>query len=255
MERSDKILNSVLQYMEAMNASGVNSFDLFVEDMPFTIEKDHLTLEELNEGQVKPRLLSDKARKLEELRKLTANCQKCPLFYQRRNVVFGKGDARGYIMFIGGYPSEIDDFNDLLYKGEEGELLNKIIKAMKVDVADFFITTAVKCHPPGESLPNPKEVEACKPYLLDQIKIIEPSIIVTLGSLAYQALMGVEPKLFTKRAHWESYNGIPVLPTFDLSDILKNSEIKKDVWEDMKSVMRKYQSFFENKGPSHQAFG
>lgn len=240
MTDRNKILDDVLRHMEYFEGSGVNAFDLHQEDMPFTINENLIDVDELNSPQVRPQHLDLKAKKLYELQQLTKNCQKCSLFYSRKNVVFGRGDAKGCLMFIGGYPSEIDDFSEMLYNGKEGDLLNRIMKAMDVRLSEVFITTAVKCHPPGKTKPREEEISACLPYLQKQIDIIQPEIIVTLGEIAYTALTQNKPKIYSQREHWESYQGIPLLSTFDLEQIQTNPSIKKDVWRDLKSVLKKY---------------
>lgn len=240
MTDQKKILTDVLRHMEYFEDMGVKAFDLYQEDMPFTIREEFIDTAELDLPQVPPNQLDIKAEKLYALQQLTKNCQKCSLFYTRKHVVFGRGDAKGCIMFVGGYPSEIDDFSDMLYNGKEGELLNRIIKAMQVSLSEIFITTAVKCHPPGLTKPREEEIQACIPYLKSQIEIIQPDIIVTLGDISYTALTQNRAKIFSQREHWEVYQGIPLLSTYDLEQIQNNPSIKKDVWRDLKSVLRKY---------------
>ena len=248
MTDQKKILTDILRHVEYAEDLGVNAFDLYKEDMPFTIREDFLDSAEVNLPQIPPNQLDIKAEKLYALQQLTKNCQKCSLFYSRKHVVFGRGDANGCIMFVGGYPSEIDDFTDMLFNGKEGELLNRIIKAMQVSLSEIFITTAVKCHPPSNSKPREEEILACIPYLKSQIEIIQPDIIVTLGEIPYTALTLNRPKIHTLREHWEVYQGIPLLSTYDLEQIQSNATIKKDVWRDLKSVLRKYHEIKEQKG-------
>lgn len=242
-----KIFQDVLQHVELMKENGVDIFDIYQEDIPFTINPERGEFQNLDSPQIRPNLPDQKIQKLMALQELTKNCQKCSLFYTRNYVVFGRGDAHASLLFIGGYPSEIDDMSNMLFNGKEGDLFNKMIEAMQIDLSEVFITTAVKCHPPGQKQPNSEQIEACVPYLRSQIEIINPSIIVTLGEIPYMALMKSKPKLFSQREHWESYQGIPLLSTFDIDQMLKNPEIKKDVWADLKGVLKKYQDIQSEK--------
>ncbi|PCJ58843.1 MAG: hypothetical protein COA79_12305 [Planctomycetota bacterium] len=245
MTSHDKILKDVLKHMQYFENVGVSSFDTHLEDMPFTIQEELISLEDLEKSQVSPLRMNDKAKQLCELRDYAKSCQKCPLFYTRKHVVFGRGDSKASIMFIGGYPSEMDDFTEIIYGDNKGDLLNRIIRAMKTKLSEFFITTVLKCHPPKGTEPRTEEIKACLPYLTKQIEIVEPRIIVTLGPIAYKALMNEEPKIHTKRENWESYLGTPLISTYDLDEIISKPSVKKGVWQDMKSVVRKYQEIKE----------
>ncbi len=182
--------------------------------------------------------------KKEQLEKLFTpyiNCQKCPLATQgRTQVVFGTGDAQAVLMFIGEGPGRDEDRLGSPFVGRAGQLLNKIIEAMKMKREDVYISNAVKCRPPGNRTPLPLEVNTCKNLLLlKEIDIIQPKIICTLGSPATKALLGDHVQISRARGVFAGFNGIAVMPTYHPAYLLRNPAEKRTVWEDMKKIMAK----------------
>jgi uracil-DNA glycosylase len=169
------------------------------------------------------------------------NCNACPLATQgRTQVVFGHGNTNARIMFIGEGPGRDEDEQGFPFIGRAGQLLTKIIEAMKLTRESVYISNVVKCRPPNNRVPLPTESNTCKKILLfKEIDIIKPHIICTLGSTAAQAILGDDLKITKARGIFHTYKGIPVMPTYHPAYLLRNPDAKKIVWLDMKNVMEK----------------
>ncbi len=171
------------------------------------------------------------------------NCAACPLSTQgRTQVVFGHGDPQAHLMFVGEGPGRDEDEQGSPFVGRAGQLLNKIIEAMKLTRDSVYISNVVKCRPPNNRVPLPTESDTCKKILLfKEIDIIQPTVICTLGSTATQALLGNDVKITKARGIFHTYKNIAVMPTYHPAYLLRNPDAKKIVWEDMKKIMAKLQ--------------
>ncbi len=166
------------------------------------------------------------------------NCMNCGLSATRTQVVFGSGDPTAELMFIGEAPGFDEDRQGLPFVGAAGQLLTKIIEAMKLSRETVYIANILKCRPPGNRNPLPTEVIACNPILERQIQIIQPKIICALGKFAAQTLLGTQDPITRIRGRFYERKGIKVMPTFHPAYLLRNPEDKKLVWEDAKLIMR-----------------
>jgi DNA polymerase len=167
-------------------------------------------------------------------------CVKCSeLSRCRTNVVFGTGNPRAEIMFVGEGPGHDEDIQGLPFVGRSGELLTKIIAAMGFRREEVYIANVVKCRPPENRTPQPDEIANCLPYLLSQIELIQPKVLVALGATAVRALLDVQLGITKMRGHWYTFRDIPIMPTFHPAYLLRNPPAKKEVWEDMKAVLEK----------------
>lgn len=166
-----------------------------------------------------------------------AACQLCRLSEGRTQVVFGVGNPDARLMFIGEGPGRDEDIKGEPFVGRAGELLTDIIKAMKLRREDVYIANAVKCRPPENRNPEPDEMEACRPYLMRQIDIIQPEVIVTLGRFGLHTLFERPIAISSVRGQWMEWNGRRVMPTYHPAYLLRSPAAKKDVWSDMKKVM------------------
>jgi DNA polymerase len=185
-----------------------------------------------------------KKNKEEQLKKLYSNyknCQECPLAkLGRTQVVFGHGNPKTKLMFVGEGPGKDEDLQGSPFVGKAGKLLTKIINAMNLQREDVYITNVVKCRPPNNRLPLPQESEICKNLILfREIEIINPHIICTLGSCATQALLGDTIKITKVRGIFSKFYNHLIMPTFHPAYLLRNPIAKKAVWEDMKKIMEK----------------
>ena len=198
-----------------------------------------------------PKVDGSKAERLAALRGPVLACTLCPhLVKSRTQVVFGVGNPEAELMFVGEAPGADEDTVGEPFVGRAGQLLTRIIEAMNFKRADVYIGNVLKCRPdvpPGESgnrKPTHEEMEVCKPYLLQQIEIIQPKVLVALGATAVEGLLGIEKAGITRmRGNWKEFHGIPLMPTFHPSFLLRPSSEqlanKRLVWEDMMQVLER----------------
>ena len=191
--------------------------------------------------------LAEKLQALAGLRARALACEKCPqLVATRRQVVFGVG-TEATLMFVGEAPGADEDRLGEPFVGAAGELLTKIIKAMGFTRDTVYIANILKCRPdtPGQSFghrkPTPEEMATCLPYLLTQIELVRPQVLVALGATATTGLLGLTEGITHLRGHWQTFRGIPVMPTYHPSYLLHKSDFAENgkVWEDMLQVMEK----------------
>lgn len=213
------ILASIRSYIEYEKAFGHH--ECFVKD-----------------GAKKGVARTDKEGPLEALRKEVSSCVGCDLHKTRLNVVFGSGSAHAALMFIGEAPGEDEDIQGLPFVGRAGQLLTKIIEAMKLKREDVYIANLLKCRPPNNRAPLPSEIDACSGNVKRQIELIRPKVICTLGKFASQTLLKTETPISALRGKFHDYHGIMVMPTFHPAYLLRNPPEKKTVWEDMKKIMK-----------------
>jgi DNA polymerase len=189
-----------------------------------------------------------KATAFTELRTRVLACVKCPnLASSRTTVVFGVGNIDSPLMFVGEAPGADEDEQGEPFVGKAGQLLTKIIQAMGVSRADVYIANILKCRPdtPGQSAGNRKptsaEMTTCIPYLHEQIDLVKPKALVALGATAVEGLLGKTEGISKLRGHWQTYRGIPLMPTYHPAYLLRNQAMseKRKVWEDMLQVMEK----------------
>lgn len=189
------------------------------------------------------------------------NCRKCPLGYARLNAVFGVGASNARVVFVGEGPGFQEDHQGEPFVGRSGQLLDKILETvLGLKRSDVYIANIVKCHPMknpetpeahgNDRPPTPEEISACRPYLDEQLRAIKPACIVTLGSVATKVLLGMDKGISVMRGQWYDYpvelfgpgHPIKVLPTYHPAALLRNPNLKRDTWEDMKML----KSFLEN---------
>ena len=179
------------------------------------------------------------ATSLEELRAAIGDCERCKLCSGRTNLVFGVGNPKAKLMFVGEGPGRDEDLQGEPFVGRAGQLLTDIItKGMGLKREDVYIANVVKCRPPENRNPEPDEVATCEPFLKKQIDLIRPKIIVGLGKFAVQTLLQSKVPITKVRGNWHSYHGIKLMPTFHPAYLLRNPADKKLVWEDIKKVIK-----------------
>jgi len=170
---------------------------------------------------------------LKELEEICKNCTLCDLSKTRTNVVFGEGNPNAKIMFIGEAPGEMEDKTGRPFVGRAGKLLTKIIEnVLELKRDDVYISNIVKCRPPNNRVPTIEEAETCKPYLLKQIDIINPDILVCLGKTAFMYLMNTDMPISKVRGQIFEYKGKKVIPTYHPSFLLRNPSAKKEAYKD-----------------------
>jgi len=187
-------------------------------------------------GQGRPTI----AETLEGIRADLGDCQRCRLAGGRRQIVFGDGHPGAKLVFVGEGPGFEEDQQGVPFVGPAGQLLTRIIEAIKLDRSQVYICNVIKCRPPGNRNPEPDEIQTCFPFLERQLAAIQPDFIVALGTFAAQTLLGTDTPISRLRRRFHDYNGIKLLPTYHPAYLLRNPAKKRDVWEDMKMLMKEY---------------
>jgi uracil-DNA glycosylase len=173
------------------------------------------------------------------IREEIGDCRRCRLASGRHTIVFGQGNPQAELMFVGEAPGAEEDQQGLAFVGRAGQLLTDIIeKGMKMRRADVWIANVLKCRPPQNRNPEPDEVLSCQPFLEAQIRAIRPRVLVGLGKFGAQWLLKTAEPISRIRGRFGEYQGIAVMPTYHPAYLLRNPAGKKDVWEDMKAVLR-----------------
>lgn len=176
---------------------------------------------------------------LDDLRTHIGDCQRCKLAgLGRSTIVFGVGNSNAQLMFVGEGPGADEDRQGEPFVGRAGQLLTEIItKGMKLRRQDVYIANILKCRPPGNRNPESDEIAQCMPFLARQIDLVQPRVIVALGTFAAQTLLGVKTPITRMRGIWHEHRGAKVMPTFHPAYLLRNPGDKRLVWADIKLVM------------------
>ncbi len=167
-------------------------------------------------------------------------CLKCPLGSTRNKFVYGVGNPHARLMFIGEAPGAQEDLQGEPFVGAAGQLLDKIMAAIQLSRKEVYIANVLKCRPPNNRDPQPSEMNECLPYLLEQIRLIKPKVLCSLGRVAAQALLQTTTPLGKLRNQWHDYHGIPMLVTFHPAALLRFPANKRECWEDMKILRARY---------------
>src|SRR5947209_825172 len=174
---------------------------------------------------------------LERIRADIGDCKRCRLCERRTNIVFGDGNGKAELVFIGEGPGHDEDVQGLPFVGRAGKLLTQMIEAMGLQRRDVYICNVVKCRPPENRAPEKDEIAICSPFLLRQLDVIQPKVIVCLGAVALKALLGAERGITHLRGQWLEYRGTRLMPTYHPAYLLRNPSAKGDVWKDLQKVM------------------
>ncbi len=225
-----RVISEVSLTLQRMAASGVRGLDCS--------EKSLNALKSW--GRPPPRPADAPAETLKDIRADLGECVRCKLSENRTRIVFGQGHPNARLMFVGEGPGQEEDLAGEPFVGAAGQLLTRIIEAIKLTREDVYIANVVKCRPPGNRTPEPEEIATCSPFLRRQIAAIRPLFICTLGGCAAQNLLGTTEAISRLRGRFFDYEGIRVLPTFHPAYLLRNPEKKREVWEDMKRLMKEY---------------
>jgi DNA polymerase len=179
------------------------------------------------------------AESLAAVRAEIGDCTRCKLHrLGRRQIVFGVGNPNADLMFVGEAPGHDEDVQGIPFVGRAGQLLTRIIEAIGLKRDDVYIANVIKCRPPGNRNPEQDEVETCEPFLFQQIDIIQPKVVVALGTFAARALLRTIDPITRLRGRVYEYRGAKLIPTFHPAYLLRNPASKREVWEDMKVVKK-----------------
>jgi DNA polymerase len=186
--------------------------------------------------------------KWKELYEECVNCHKCGLGDNRTNMVFGDGNPRGRIMFIGEAPGADEDRTGLPFVGRAGQLLTRALESIGLyRKNDYYICNICKCRPENNRTPYGHEEEACIPYLRNQVALVKPKIIVCLGATAMNCILGRDWRITRDRGKWVERKGFYMTATFHPSAVLRDENKKDAFWEDLKNIKKKYEETFDNK--------
>jgi len=207
------LMRAVRQHVELLRAAGVTS----VPAAPHSTN-------------------GSKTERLARLADAVNGCRRCPLYQTRTHAVVSDGTPQARLMFIGEAPGRDEDLAGVPFVGAAGQLLTKMIQAMGLKREDVYICNVLKDRPPGNRTPLPDEVEACLPFLQEQIDIIRPQVICVLGAVAAKALLGPHVSITKVRGELRDYRGTPLVATFHPAYLLRNPPAKKFAWADLKQV-------------------
>lgn len=221
-----ELLDGILQTLKKRRDEGFDGFDC--SDQAVTL------MDRWNEPLVPG------TETLASIRAALGDCRRCPLCSRRQHIVFGTGHPNAQLVFVGEGPGRDEDRQGEPFVGAAGDLLTRIIQAIKLTREQVYIANIVKCRPPGNRNPEPGEIETCRPYLERQLGAIRPRFIVALGGVAAQTLLGCREPISKLRGRFHDYGGIRLLPTYHPAYLLRNPDKKRDVWEDMKMLMKEY---------------
>ena len=186
---------------------------------------------------------------MEELKQEVLSCKKCELHNTRHNVIFGEGNPGAKILIIGEAPGHDEDMIGRPFVGKSGQLLDKILAACGFTREQHvYISNIVKCRPPGNRVPTDQEAKTCIPYLMKQIELIDPLILLPLGASALRVFFGKEYRITQVRGNWLNWYNKLVMPVYHPAALLRNPNLKRDTWEDYKKVVRKYRELVD---PQH----
>lgn len=177
---------------------------------------------------------------LESLVAAHLRCEACRLRQECKQVVIHRGNPRGRLMLVGEGPGAQEDEQGKPFVGAAGQLLDKILEASQLPPEEVYITNVVKCRPPSNRLPKPDEIRTCLPWLQRQIELIQPRMLVCLGSVAARTLIDPDIRITRERGTWLRYGDIDIIPTFHPAALLRDPAKKRPVWEDFKAIRDRY---------------
>ena len=178
---------------------------------------------------------------LEDVRRELGDCRRCKLHVTRKNIVFGTGNQRAHIVFVGEAPGRDEDIQGKPFVGQAGKLLDLMLEAINLKREEVYICNIIKCRPPGNRNPEKDEIEACGPFLTKQLEAIEPRIICALGALAAHTLLKTKESISKLRGVIHTYHGMRLIPTYHPAFLLRNPYKKREAWEDMQLIQKEYE--------------
>lgn len=177
---------------------------------------------------------------LDLLKEKTLNCKKCPLYETRKHVVFGKGNPKSRIMLIGEGPGYHEDQTGIPFVGNAGKLLDKMLGAISLTMEDVYIANIVKCRPPQNRNPKREEEDACLPILREQVKCINPELLICLGSVAAKRIISEDFSVTKSHGIWIPRGNFWLMATYHPSALLRFPDKKREAWEDLQKIRDQY---------------
>ena len=183
-----------------------------------------------------PAKLTRSTETFEQIHSEIGDCTRCPLHQERTHVVHTEGNRKARLMFVGEAPGADEDAQARQFVGRAGQLLTKIIEAIGMKREEVLIGNVNRCRPPGNRAPTAEEASMCKPFLLREIAVVQPEVIVVLGNTAMKNLLDTREGITRLRGTFQDYKGIKVMPTFHPAYLLRDPSKKRETWEDLKKV-------------------
>jgi DNA polymerase len=183
-----------------------------------------------------PVKLTSSTETFEQIHAEIGDCTRCPLHLERTHVVHTEGNRKARLMFVGEAPGADEDAQARPFVGRAGQLLTKIIEAIGMKREEVLIGNVNRCRPPGNRAPTTEEASTCKPYLLREIAVVQPEVIVVLGNTAMKNMLDTREGITRLRGNFQDYKGIKVMPTFHPAYLLRDPSKKRETWEDLKKV-------------------
>lgn len=241
-EDINSILDSLTLYLDFMEGAGIDVIPASRSGKPGSLPTPTEAVKPplKDKIEMKRETTGKGTSPLEDIVTEMGDCKRCKLSAERNRIVFGEGNPKASILFIGEGPGKDEDEQGRPFVGRAGQLLTDIIeKGMKIKRGDVYICNIVKCRPPENRNPEKDEIEACLPFLAKQIKAVSPKVIIALGKHAASTLRGREVKITQERGEWFDYEGIKVMPTYHPSYLLRNytPSARKDVFGDVTKVL------------------
>jgi DNA polymerase len=216
-----QLINETKKQLEHLRALGVDGIRV----------KTTAPQVEIHETQINPSIET-----FEQIHAEIGSCTRCPLHLERTHVVHTEGNRKARLMFVGEAPGADEDAQSRPFVGRAGQLLTKIIEAIGLKREEVLIGNVNRCRPPGNRPPTPEEAAMCKPYLLREIAVVQPEVIVVLGNTALKNLLETREGITRARGRFHEYKGIKVMPTFHPAYLLRDPAKKRETWEDLKMV-------------------
>jgi uracil-DNA glycosylase len=246
---------SVVEYSEtvetfAVSESSVEESPAFEDTLPRTSRKPVLPPAPAFQVPAPPKIvlpapksgLFDASEKISgdsllKIRDDIGDCTRCKLHKGRNKIVFADGNPKAKLIFVGEGPGRDEDMQGLPFVGRAGKLLTSMIEAMGLQRQDVYICNVVKCRPPENRLPEPDEIKTCSPFLMRQLEVVDPKVIVALGACAAQTLLQTTRGISHFRGQWQEFRGRKLMATYHPAYLLRNPPAKADVWKDLQMVM------------------
>jgi uracil-DNA glycosylase family 4 len=256
--RSERVISasvSVVEYSEtvetfAVSESSVEESPAFEDTLPRTSRKPVLPPAPAFQVPAPPKIvlpapksgLFDASEKISgdsllKIRDDIGDCTRCKLHKGRNKIVFADGNPKAKLIFVGEGPGRDEDMQGLPFVGRAGKLLTSMIEAMGLQRQDVYICNVVKCRPPENRLPEPDEIKTCSPFLMRQLEVVDPKVIVALGACAAQTLLQTTRGISHFRGQWQEFRGRKLMATYHPAYLLRNPPAKADVWKDLQMVM------------------
>lgn len=228
----EQFTNEIRETLAAARSQFEYLSDLGIESQP-------VELSAANQAHQRFEKDADLQGTLDTIREDLGDCQRCGLATSRTKLAYGVGNPNARLVLVGEAPGREEDLKGEPFVGEAGQLLDRILLAMGMQREDVYICNVLKCRPPNDRDPQPEEIATCEAFLIRQIAAVRPQVIIGLGRIAVHSLLKTKTSISRLRGEWQSYQGIPMMPTYHPAYLLRNPEGKRDVWEDMKEVLRR----------------